>query len=94
MKLFTLSLALAVVAATPVIATAQGNSYNSPGHQMQEYGSTSGEPGASGYAPGHNKDTYRRSGTTGRNHRDRDDYRRGDYRDRDQDDMRRGKTKY
>jgi hypothetical protein len=46
----------------------RGNSENAPGQQMQEKGSVSGHPGASGYAPGHDRDDLGK-GTL----RDRDD---------------------
>ena len=77
MKLVTLALTAAALITAPAIASAQGNSNNSPGHQMQEKGSVPGSPGASGYAPGHTK------GTTGMGDRDRDDMKRGGMRDRD-----------
>jgi hypothetical protein len=66
-----------------------------PGHEMQEHGSVPGNPGASGYAPGHTKDAddVRGKGTTGaggdrdafRKKGDRDDVKlKGDH---DRDDL-------
>jgi len=45
----------AALALAPVCAFAWNSTADSatPGHQMQEHGSVSGQPGASGYAPGH-----------------------------------------
>ena len=61
MKILTAGAVAAAVFATAFAAQAQ-----TPGLKMQEKGSVSGSPGASGYAPGHrmqNKGSVR--GTTG-----------------------------
>lgn len=77
-----------ILGATSVAIGAEmgrGTSGETPGHEMQEHGSVPGHPGASGYAPGHNKDAddVRGKGTTGAGDRDRDDRFKG----RDRDDM-------
>jgi hypothetical protein len=81
-----------ILGATSVAIGAEmgrGASGETPGHEMQEHGSVPGHPGASGYAPGHNKDADdvrgKRHETTGAGRRDRDDVKiKGD---RDRDDM-------
>jgi len=50
MKFVTLAAAAALIAGASVNANAQKTT--APGQQMQEKGSVSGSPGASGYAPG------------------------------------------
>ena len=52
-KFLTLAAAAALIAGASVNANAQ--KAMAPGQQMQEKGSVSGSPGASGYAPGHLK---------------------------------------
>jgi hypothetical protein len=71
------SLAIAAVAAVGLVAGTSSavlagdrDRGGPPGHQMQEYGSKHGYPGASGYAPGHERRATR--------DRDRDDWRYGD----------------
>jgi hypothetical protein len=74
-----LTLAAAFALGTAATALAQertpAKSGETPGHEMQEHGSVPGSPGASGYAPGHNKDAddIRGRETTGSGARDRDD---------------------
>ena len=46
------SAGLLISSMTPALAQSP-TSKRSPGHQMQQKGSVSGHPGASGYAPGH-----------------------------------------
>ncbi|OPY96574.1 hypothetical protein A5906_02190 [Bradyrhizobium sacchari] len=53
MKARIIALSTAVVMATAPAVFAQGVSSKTPGHEMQQMGSKTGEPGASGYAPGH-----------------------------------------
>lgn len=83
------TVALAFGAASFAIAAekGEGKGGETPGHEMQEHGSVPGSPGASGYAPGHNKDAddVRGRQTTGAGDRDRDDRKlKGDrYHDRD-----------
>ena len=67
-----------ILGATSVAIGAEmgrGTSGETPGHEMQEHGSVPGHPGASGYAPGHNRDAddVRGKRTTGAGDRDRDD---------------------
>ena len=52
MRMTTLAVVLTAIVALPAVASAQGASGNSPGHQMRDKGSVKGSPGASGYAPG------------------------------------------
>lgn len=53
MKITIIALtAAAAIAAAPAVL-AQGVSSKTPGHEMQQTGSKKGEPGASGYSPGH-----------------------------------------
>lgn len=52
------NLAIVVVTSLALTGTAlaaeqRGTSANTPGHEMQDKGSKTGSPGASGYAPGH-----------------------------------------
>jgi hypothetical protein len=68
-------LAIGVSAAALLLGSAamaadsdRGRSEAAPGQQMQEKGSVPGHPGASGYAPGHDRDDLGK-GTL----RDRDD---------------------
>jgi hypothetical protein len=49
----------------------RGRSESAPGQQMHEHGSVPGSPGASGYAPGHDRDDLK----SGRGGHDSDDYR-------------------
>lgn len=51
MTIIALTAAAAIAAAPAVLA--QGVSSKTPGHEMQQKGSKKGEPGASGYSPGH-----------------------------------------
>jgi hypothetical protein len=89
-----------VMGATAVQAQAprDRDSGATPGHMMQEHGNVPGHPGASGYAPGHDRDDMkgdRDDRTTGAGdrddrrgdrdemrHGDRDDFRKGDRDDR------------
>lgn len=50
--IIALTAAAAAMAAAPAVL-AQGVSSKTPGHEMQQMGSKKGEPGASGYSPGH-----------------------------------------
>ncbi len=63
MKLATAVAIAGLIIAAPVALAGPGNSGNTPGHMMQEYGSVTGHSYASGYAPGHLKKYYR--GTVG-----------------------------
>ncbi|WP_439392488.1 hypothetical protein ACRQ5Q_23670 [Bradyrhizobium sp. PMVTL-01] len=55
MKTSIIALSAAVVMATAPAVFAQGVSSKTPGHEMQQMGSKTGQPGASSYAPGHQK---------------------------------------
>jgi len=95
MKTKILTMAAMALIGSCAIAEAQTNGDRkgqsaTPGHQMQEKGSVPGQPGASGYAPGHTRDADDRLGG-----RDRDDKTaRGDRDDKsargDRDDKMRG----
>jgi hypothetical protein len=52
MKLTMIAISAAALIVSAPAVFAQGVSSNTPGHEMQERGSTKGSPGASGYAPG------------------------------------------
>ena len=77
---------------TAIYAQAPRGDSATPGHRMQDQGSVPGHPGASGFAPGHDRDDLKRDRddrTTGVGDRDRDDMRRGDrddLRKKDRDD--------
>ena len=60
--------ALLLASASFALAQGRAGSEPSPGQQMHENGSVQGHPGASGYAPGHDRDDLGK-GTL----RDRDD---------------------
>jgi hypothetical protein len=64
----TTTLLLGSVALGMAADSDRGRSEAAPGQQMQEKGSVPGHPGASGYAPGHDRDDLGK-GTL----RDRDD---------------------
>ncbi|WP_369724071.1 MULTISPECIES: hypothetical protein [unclassified Bradyrhizobium] len=55
MKSKIIALSAAILMATAPAVFAQGVSGKTPGHEMQQMGSKTGEPGASSYAPGHKK---------------------------------------
>jgi hypothetical protein len=62
--------AILITAASALLASpsafAQGSSTSTPGQQMQDRGSATGSPGASGYAPGQQmQDKGSAKGTTG-----------------------------
>ncbi|GJD55950.1 hypothetical protein [Methylobacterium dankookense] len=62
MKNLTIAvLASLALTGTALAAEQRGASPNTPGHEMQDKGSRTGSPGASGYAPGHEM----KSDTTG-----------------------------
>ncbi|WP_146006655.1 hypothetical protein [Bradyrhizobium forestalis] len=61
MKATIIALSAAVVMATAPAVFAQGVSSKTPGHEMQQMGSKTGEPGASSYAPGHKKKHHAKS---------------------------------
>ena len=50
----------------------RGRSEGAPGQEMHEHGSVPGSPGASGYAPGHDRDDVKRG--RGGHDNDSDDY--------------------
>ena len=52
MKLAVIALSTAALIASAPAVFAQGVSSKTPGHEMQQSGSMTGSPGASGYAPG------------------------------------------
>lgn len=53
-RLFSIAAAAAVLIGTTAASHSQGaNPGNTPGQRMQDRGSVSGHPGASGYSPGH-----------------------------------------
>jgi len=51
MKTYLLAAVAVLLIAMP--AKAENTNTNTPGHKMQTKGPVKGEPGASGYAPGH-----------------------------------------
>ncbi len=54
--LFAAAAVLLLGSAATGLAQTKGISGSTPGHQLQESGRKGDAPGASGYAPGHNKD--------------------------------------
>ncbi|MGY0574201.1 hypothetical protein ACTGJ9_026605 [Bradyrhizobium sp. RDM12] len=55
MKSKFIVLSATILMATASAVHAQGVSSKTPGHEMQQMGSKTGEPGASSYAPGHTR---------------------------------------
>jgi hypothetical protein len=105
-KLFVIAAAMGLMLGTTAVqAQMRGDrdTGGTPGHMMQEKGPVPGHPGASGYAPGHDRDANK-GDRDDRMHRgdrddrmtgagDRDDSRRGDrdeFRKGDRDDFRKG----
>jgi hypothetical protein len=82
-KILSIAAVAGLIIGTTAIVQAEekGSRGATPGHEMQEKGSLPGQPGASGYAPGHSTSGIRDRDdkTTGQG--DRDD-RRGDRDDR------------
>jgi hypothetical protein len=65
-KLLAIALAAGLLVGTGASGFAQSpTSEKTPGAQMQDKGSVKGSPGASGYAPGHQKKRPRLSATAG-----------------------------
>ena len=75
-RILSMIAAAGVLIGTPALYAQNANQRQTPGHQMQEKGSVPGHPGASGYAPGHERegrsDVDRDRGTQGRGDMDRD----------------------
>ena len=65
MKTTIIALSAAFVMATAPAVFAQGASSKAPGQEMQQMGSKKGQPGASGYAPGHKMQHAKTSKKTG-----------------------------
>jgi len=96
-NLLVLAAAAGLLAGTTAVQAqaARDRSGVTPGHMMQEHGNVPGHPGASGFAPGHDRDDLRKGDRDDRmtGAGDRDDMRRGDRDDMhrgDRDDFRKG----
>jgi len=80
-KPLSIAAAAGLLIATSALALAQSSGQrmpdSTPGQKMQDRGSVSGQPGASGYAPGHQEPSTTGRGSMGDGDPDRD---RGDTR--------------